>query len=450
MPDALEAATHLIQELCGGEASEVVSAGAAPHWQRSATLHFARLESLGGVAVPQDEAVDSLSRLGFEVEKRTAEMVQVAVPSWRNDIAAPIHLDQAATLPVERARKAAEGCAEVEPEADLVEEVLRLRGLDTIPPVSMPRAEPVPVPTLTPRQVRAAVARRTLAAAGLLECVTFSFMDGRVAAAFGGDDPALRVLNPIASDLDQMRPTPVATLALAAGRNAARGLPDAALFEVGPTFSSGSQETVAAGLFAGHTERHPLAPARPFAAMDAKAAASDVLEALGLPSDSLSVTTDAPAWYHPGRSGVIRQGPKLALATFGELHPSVLAALDLSGPAAAFEVFLDRIPEPKRRKRAAPDLPPFQPVRRDFAFLVPQDMPADIVLRAARGAERSLITSAALFDVYTGDKLPPGQKSVGVEVVLQPRERTLTDAEIEAAAAKIVAAVTKRTGGALR
>ncbi len=454
MPDAIEAATHLIQELCGGEASEVTSAGAAPHWQRSATLHFARLESLGGVAVPQDEAVDALSRLGFEVEKRTAEFVQVAVPSWRNDIAAPIHLDQAPSLSVERARKAAEGCAEVEPEADLVEEVLRLRGLDTIPPISLPSAAPVPPPTLTARQVRAAVARRTLAAAGLLECVTFSFMASPQAALFGGEDPALTVANPIASDLDQMRPTPVATLALAAGRNAARGLGDALLFEVGPAFFTGpagaGQHVVAAGLFGGHTPRHPLAPSRAYNAFDAKAAAMDVLAALGLPMESLSVTPDAPGWYHPGRSGVVRQGPKLVLATFGELHPSVLAALDLQGPAAAFEVFLDRIPEPKGRKRAAPELPPFQPLRRDFAFLVPETAPVEAVLRAARGAERSLITAASVFDVYQGETLPPGQKSVGVEVVLQPRERTLTDSEIEAAAAKVVAAVGKATGGILR
>ena len=184
--------------------------------------------------------------------------------------------------------------------------------------------------------------------------------------------------------------------------------------------------------------------------MDTKAATLAVLEALGVPGESLTVTTDAPAWYHPGRSGIVRQGPKLVLATFGELHPSVLTGLDLVGPAAAFEVFLDRISEPKRRKRAGPDLPSFQPVRRDFAFLVGADVPADTVLRAARGAERALIAGASLFDVYQGDHVPPGQKSVGVEVVLQPRERSLTDAEIEAAAAKIVEAVAKRAGGTLR
>ena len=450
LPQAVEAATRLILDLCGGEASEVVQAGAEPAWQRSAGLRFARLQTLGGVSVPPNEAVDALTRLGFTVQDRTDDAVRVAVPSWRNDIAAPIVLDQAPGLAPDRARAAAEGCAAVEPEADLVEEVLRLRGLDTIPPVSLPVPGAVPLPTLTPRQVRTAVARRTLAGAGLLECVTFSFMAHQQAALFAGDNAALRVLNPIASDLDQMRPSPVATLAQAAARNGARGLPDALLFEIGPSFDAEGQQVVAAGLLSGHTERHPLAPSRPYGAMDAKAAALDVLAALGLPMESLSVVADGPRWYHPGRSGVVRQGPKLVLATFGELHPAVLAALDLAGPAAGFEVFLDRIPEPKRRRRAAPDLPAFQPVRRDFAFVVPENVAVDAVLRAARGAERTLISSASVFDVYRGGTLPEGQKSVGVEVVLQPRERTLTDAEIEAAGSRVVAAVAKATGGVLR
>ena len=450
LPQAVEAATRLIQQLCGGEASNVVQAGGEPAWQRSATLRFARLQTLGGVAVPPDEAVDALVRLGFAVRERGPDAVRVDVPSWRNDVAAAIVLDQAPGLPPERARQAAEGCAAIEPEADLVEEVLRLRGLDRIPPVSLPGAAPVPPATLTARQVRTALARRTLAAAGLLECVTFSFMANAPAALFGGDAPSLRLLNPIASDLDRLRPSPVATLALAAARNAARGWPDALLFEVGPAFVPEGQQVVAGGVLAGHTPRHPQAPSRAYGAMDAKAAALQLLLALGLPADSLAVTPDAPGWYHPGRSGVIRQGPKLVLATFGELHPAVMKALDQPGPAAAFEVFLDRVPEPKRRKRAAPDLPQLQPVRRDFAFVVREDVPADAVLRAAKGADRALIAGASLFDVYRGDTVPAGHKSVGVEVVLQPRERTLADAEIEAAAARIVAAVAKATGGTLR
>ena len=413
-------------------------------------MAFARLATLGGADVPPDEAEAALNRLGFATTARTATHLTVAVPSWRNDVAAPIVLDPSPTLDPDRVAALAAACAIAEPEADLVEEVLRLRGLDTIPPVSLPSAAAVPQATLTPRQVRAALARRTLAAQGLLECVTFSFMDHTTAERFSGGDPALRLTNPIAADLDQMRPTPVATLAQAAARNQARGIPDNRLFEAGPAFTPGAQEVVAAGLLAGHTPRHPTEPARPFGALDAKAAVLAVLAALGLPMDSLSVTMDAPDWFHPGQSGVIRQGPKLVLATFGALHPAIASAMDLAGPAAAFEVFLDRIPEPKRRKRAAPDLPALQPVRRDFAFLIDASKPAEPLLRAVRGAERTLITEIRLFDVFQGGTVPAGQKSVGIEVVFQPRERTLTEPEIEAAAAKVVAAVTKATGATLR
>ncbi len=453
LPAALEAATRLILELCGGEASEVVGAGAEPAWQRSATLRFERLQTFGGANVPPGDATDILERLGFTVEERGQERIRVAVPSWRNDVAAPIVLDLHPRFITTESVPLIEAVAEAEPEADLVEEVLRIRGLDTVPAISMPRTAPVPPTTLTPRQTRAALARRLLAARGLLECVTFSFMDHREAALFGPAPEALRLLNPIASDLDQLRPTPVATLALAARRNAARGLPEAALFEIGPAFAEADQEQVAAGLRSGPPARrwdggHALD------ALDAKADALAVLTALGVTPESLSATRDAPGFYHPGRSGVLRQGPKLVLATFGELHPAVLATLDLPSPAVAFEVFLDRIPEPKRRRRAVPDLPALQPVRRDFAFVVGQDVPADAVLRAAKGAakgdQRQLIAGVQLFDVYEGPGIPDGQRSLAVEVAFQPRERALTDAEIEAASAKVVAAVAKATGAMLR
>jgi phenylalanyl-tRNA synthetase beta chain len=449
-PRAVEAATRMILELCGGEASDITEAGAEPAWQRTATLRFARLASFGGLDVPADEAVASLERLGFAPQSRDDAQVTVAVPSWRNDVAAGGALDMAPDLPAERVAQLTEAAALAEPECDLIEEVLRLRGLDAVPPVSMPSANPVPLPTLTPRQTRTAVARRVLASQGLAECVTFSFLPSAVAARFGGADASLRLLNPIASDLDQMRPTPVATLALAAARNAARGLPDVALFEVGPAFQPEGQQLVAAGVRAGATPRSWIAPSRTVDAMDAKADVLGVLVALGVPMDATSVTPNAPGFYHPGRSGVVQQGPKTVLARFGELHPAVLAALDLAGPACAFEVFLDAIPDPKRRRKAAPDLPPFQPVRRDFAFLVAADVPAEQILRAARGAERSLIASVGIFDVYAGERLPDGQKSIGLEVVVQPRDRTLTDVEIEAVCEKVVAAVTRATGAQLR
>ena len=449
-PAGLDAATAMIVELCGGAPSEIVSAGAEPHWQRTATLRFERLRTLGGADVPEDQAAALLERLGFSIRARNPRQITVDVPSWRNDIAAPIVLDQSPDLPPERAAAAAEGCAAAEPEADLVEEVLRLRGLDAIPPVSLPRLATVPGPAWSEAQGRTAVARRTLAGRGLAECMTFSFLSRTHAALFGDAPAGLTLMNPIASDLDQLRGTPLATLALAAARNAARGHGDVQLFEIGPAFAEAGQGLVAAGLRTGSTPRQWATASRPVHALDAKGDVLAALAALGLPADSLSVTTDAPAFYHPGRSGTVRQGPKLALATFGELHPAVTAALDLPAAAAGFELFLDRVPTPKRRRRAAPDLPDLQPVQRDFAFLVGADVPADQVLRAVRNADRTLIAEAAIFDVFTGDTLPPGTVSVGIEITLQAREHTLTDAEIGAVSDRVKAAVAKAVGGTLR
>ena len=450
LPAALDAATHMIVELCGGIPSKVAVAGAEPHWRRTATLRFDRLRTLGGADVDSGDAVSLLEGLGFGVRARNPAQVTVDVPSWRNDIAAPIVLDQAADLPAERAAAAAEGVRAVEGETDLVEEVLRLRGLDAIPPASLPPLAPVPDPAWSAEQNRAAAVRRTLAERGLVECVTFSFTSRARASLFGAAPDALTLLNPIASDLDQLRETPLATLADAAARNAARGHGDVQLFEIGPAFRPDGQGRVAAGLRAGSTPRQWSTAARPVHAMDGKGDLLAALQAAGLPMDSLSVTTDAPSFYHPGRSGVVRQGPKLALGTFGELHPAVVAALDLPGAVVAFELFLDLVPEPRRRRRAAPDLPAFQPVRRDFAFLVGVDVPADRVLRAVRGADRALIVDAAIFDVFTGDTLPPGTVSVAVEATLQPRERTLTDSELQAVSDRIKEAVAKATGGTLR
>jgi phenylalanyl-tRNA synthetase beta chain len=287
----------------------------------------------------------------------------------------------------------------------------------------------------------------------MAECVTFSFMPHDIAVLFGDAADALRLTNPIAADLDQLRPTPIATLALAAQRNAARGYPDVALFEVGPSFTLDAgerQNWIAAGLRAGATPRNWLSPSRPIDAMDAKGDLWAMMIAMGIPLDALVLTLDAPAFYHPGRSATVRQGPKTVLGNFGELHPRALKALDLIGPVVAFQLNLDAVAEPKRRRKAPPDLASFQPIRRDFAFLADSDVPADAVLRAARAAERNLIASVSLFDVYQGDRLPPGKKSMAIEVVFQPRERSLTDAEIDAITQKVVAAVTKATGATLR
>jgi phenylalanyl-tRNA synthetase beta chain len=451
MPHALEAATRMMLELCGGEASEVVAAGAPPAWQRTATMRFDRLASLGGLAVPADEAAGILDRLGFRATERDADSITVAVPSFRHDIAAAGGLEQDASLDPALAATAAEGRAMAEPEADLVEEVLRIKGLDLVPPVSMPPGAAVPPASLAPAQARRELARRTLAARGFAEAVSFAFMDSRIARLFGDAPELLRLENPIAADLDQMRPTPVAPLLLAAARNAARGIAETRLCEVGPGFSvSGQarQALIAASVWAGQPPRS-WEGARAPGVIDAKQDALAVLVACGVNQDGLVAAAEAPGWYHPGRSGSLRAG-RTVLATFGAVHPRILAALDLPGTALAMEVFLDAVPEPKRRKRAAPDLSPFQPVRRDFAFVVAADVAADAVLRAARGAERTLIEAVALFDVFQGPALGEGRKSLGVEVTFQPREQSLTDAEIEAASAKVVAAVVKATGAVLR
>ena len=453
MPAALEAATQMVIELCGGTASEPVSAGAEPAWRRTARLRFERLRTFGGADVPRDEAERILRSLGFNLAGADGESITVNVPSWRNDVAARGDLDQGPALHPERAAQAREGAAVIEPEVDLIEEVLRIWGIDRIAPASLPALSAVPEATLTPRQARAAVARRVLAGRGLAEAVTFSFADSRVAALFGEAPEALRLVNPIASDLDQLRATPLITLALAAVRNAARGFGDVGLFEVGPAFHEGvrgGQQVVAAGLRTGETPRSWLVPARGVTALDAKGDVWAALTALGLPLEALSVTADAPSFYHPGRSGIVRQGPKLTLARFGALHPEIIRALDLPAQAAGFEIFLDAIPEPKRRRKTAPVLSAFQPIRRDFAFIADTGTAAEDVLRAARGSVRDLVTGVTLFDVYDGERMEAGRKSLGIEVVFQPKDRSLTDAEIEEASAKVVAAVTKATGAVLR
>jgi len=453
LPGALDAATAMIMELCGGEPSTVSEAGTPPDWERTATLRLERLAGLGGLDLPMEEAVARLTRLGFVLQSVEGDALTVAVPPWRNDIAAAIHLDQDPGLDPARAATAVEGCAAVEAECDLVEEVLRLGGLDAVPAVSLPVASPVPAPSLDAKQGRAALARRVLAARGMQECVTYGFIEHRIAAMFGETPEALRLENPIASDLDQMRPTPLASLALAAARNAARGFADVALCELGGGYrdtTPAGQMAMAVGLRAGRTPANWAAPARELDALDAKGDAMALLEALGVPMAALMTTTDAPAHYHPGRSGVVRQGPKVVLAQFGQLHPRLCEALDLPRATVGFELFLDAIPEPKRRKKAAPELSAFQPVRRDFAFLVDAAVPAEKLLRAAAGAERALISDVVLFDRYAGPNLPEGKVSLAIEVTLQPRDKTLTDAEIEAVCAKVVAAVAKATGAALR
>jgi phenylalanyl-tRNA synthetase beta chain len=296
--------------------------------------------------------------------------------------------------------------------------------------------------------------RRTLAERGLTEAVTFSFIAAREAERFGGVKPELRLVNPISADLDVMRPSLLPGLVTAARRNADRGLPDASLFEVGPLYHDDTLEgqvLVAAGVRAGHTgPKHWRAPPREVDLYDVKADALAALAAMGAPTENVQVTAEPPPWYHPGRAGTVRLGPRV-LGAFGELHPAALEALDAQPPIAAFEVFLDAVPEP----RAARIKPPlrllvFQPIERDFAFVVDRELPAESLLRAARGVDRKLVSEIRLFDVYEGAGLPEGKKSLALTVVLQPQERTLTDAEIEGFSRRLIAQVEKATGGALR
>lgn len=427
--DGMEIATRLVMEICGGEASELVIAGAEPKWQRDVTLRPERIETHGGVKIDNKEIVKILSSLGFE-SKEAKGGLSVAVPSWRPDIVG---------------------------EACLVEEVVRIHGYDNIPAVSLMRDASLPSPALNASQRRRSRARRLLAGRGLVEAVTYSFLSAKEASHFGGGSEALKLINPISADLDNMRPSLLPNLIAAAGRNAARGTTEARLFEVGPYFwgaGPDEQGMAATGIRVGASgARHWAEAPRPVDVFDAKADALAVLSELGIPVDKIDVAPQAPAWYHPGHSGVMRLGPKMVLGHFGDIHPGVLQAMNVKGPVTGFEIFFDALPEPKEKKskaRAHLDLPQFQAVARDFAFVVDSGVTAAQLLAAARSADKKLIAGVSLFDVFEGGDLEDGKKSLGVNVVLQPLDKTLTDAEIDAVGEKVVENVTKATGGVLR
>jgi phenylalanyl-tRNA synthetase beta chain len=425
--DGLEIATRLVLDLCGGEASEIVTAGDVPDWRRRYVLRAERPATLGGLPVPQEESTVILTGLGCAVDGLPGGDLAVEPPSWRGDIVG---------------------------EADLVEEVLRLKGYDRIPAVPLEREGALSRSALSPTQRRAELVRRSLAMRGLTEAVTFSFISTQEAAMFGGAKPELRLVNPISADLDAMRPSLLPGLIAAARRNADRGFPDAALFELGPLYrddTPGGQVLAAAGVRTAHTgPKNWRKPAREVDLYDVKADALAALAAMGAPAENTQVSGDPPSWYHPGRAGILRLGPKV-LGAFGELHPAVLEVLDARPPIAGFEVFLDAVPE-ARAARAKPSLKlsVFQPIERDFAFVVDHQLPAETLLRAARSVDRKLVADIRLFDVYQGTGLPEGKKSLAITVVLQPEERTLTDAEIEGFSKRLIAQVEKATGGALR
>ena len=433
MLPGLEFATQMVLELCGGTPSENIVAGSAHADERVIDFPLSEVKRLAGLTVALPELRRVLERLGFFAAGQ-GERLKVAVPSWRPD---------------------------VHGKADVVEEVVCILGVDRVPSTPFERGDTPRQPVLTPIQLRTRKAKRALAARNLVEAVTWSFVDKKQAELFGGGKPELALANPIAADLSDMRPSLIPGLIAAGQKNADRGFPDAGLFEVGQIFRGdqpSDQFTAAAGVRRALAKpsgigRHWSAKNGEVDAFDAKADALAALTAAGAPPQALQVVPGGPAWFHPGRCGTIQIGPQNILGHFGELHPSALEALDAEGPLVAFETILEKIPEPKAkatRAKAALDLSAFQPVERDFAFVVERDVKAADLVRAAAGVDRKLITGVTLFDVYEGTGIAPGKKSIAIAVTIQPRERTMTDAEIEALAAKIVAEVGKRTGGVLR
>jgi len=419
----LQLATAMAIELVGGEPSQIVRAGTPPDLCKIVAYDPARCEGLAGVAVPEDRQAEILQRLGFVVARDTPW--RIAVPSWRRD---------------------------VDGAADIVEEVIRIEGMQAVPSTPLPRAPGVARPTATPEQMIERKARRAAAARGLNEAVTWSFIGEAEAELFGGS--AWLLANPISEEMKAMRPSLLPGLLAATARNAARGLDDVALFEIGRRyFEDGERPTLGLVLAGARGRRHwRTGKSAGVDAFDAKAEALAILAGAGAPIDNLQVLGDASGVYHPGQSGRLCLGPKTVLAEFGALHPRIAAAFDLDGPVVAAEIFLDAIPGKRGQighRRAAYAPPALQGVTRDFAFLVPADLPADQLLRAVRGADKAAITSVSLFDLFTGQGVPEGRKSLAIEVALQPGERSFTEEELKAISDRIVAAAAK-LGATLR
>ncbi|MDP9592027.1 UNVERIFIED_ORG: phenylalanyl-tRNA synthetase beta chain [Shinella zoogloeoides] len=437
MVPGLERATELVLELCGGVPAKADVVGYQGYTPKVVDFPFSEVKRLTGLDVSEAESANILTRLGFTVTG-SGERVSVAVPSWRPD---------------------------VDGKADLVEEVMRIHGVDNIKPAPLESHAAVNGRILTTLQIRTRLAKRALAARGMLEAVTWSFIPKAHAELFGGGASSLALSNPIASDMSDMRPSLLPGLLAAAQRNADKGYGDVALFEVSGTYENDrpeGQRRVAGGVRRGTASlagsgrlwsNAAKGGGKPVDVYDAKADALAVIEACGLPMGNVQIEPGAPAWYHPGRSGTIKMGPKIVLGYFGEFHPKTLGALDVSGALCGFEIFIDAMPEPKKkatRTKPALDLSPFQAVKRDFAFVVDKTVEAGAIVRAATGADRKLISAVNVFDVFEGASLGEGKKSVAIEVVIQPVDKTLTDEDFEALTARIVGNVLKTTGGTLR
>ncbi|MEJ6746540.1 MAG: phenylalanine--tRNA ligase subunit beta [Yoonia sp.] len=422
-PDGLEHAVRMIVDHAGGEASNLIVAGKVPDVSRAYKLDAKRVISLVGMDISESTQRQTLTALGFRLQGDMAH-----VPSWRPD---------------------------VQGEADLVEEVARIASLTKLVGKPLPRMAGVARPVLTPLQLRQQAAKRTAAALGYNECVTYSFIDRDAAALFGGGDDATMLQNPISADMSHMRPSLLPGLLRAAARNQARGFADMGLFEVGHAFHGGEpgeQYVQVAGILIGRTGLKDVhGEARAVDIYDAKADAEAVLSAIGAPA-KVQIMRGADAWWHPGRHGKICLGPKKVLGVFGELHPKVLREMDIKGPAVAFVLYPEDVPLPKKKSTARPALQAtdLQAVDRDFAFVVDADVEALTLVNAASGADKALITNVRVFDEFIDGSLGEGKKSLAITVRLQPTVATLKDADIEAVAAKIVEKVTKATGGVLR
>ncbi|NKN37495.1 phenylalanine--tRNA ligase subunit beta [Agrobacterium sp. a22-2] len=437
MMPGLERTTELVLEMCGGTAAEAKVVGYEGFEPKIVDFPFSEVKRLTGLTVSDEESRQILTGLGFGVSG-DGDRVSVSVPSWRPD---------------------------VDGKADLVEEVMRIHGVDHIKPEPLPAMGTVNGKILTTLQIRTRSAKRALASRGMLEAVTWSFISEPHAKLFGGGKPELKLANPIAADMSDMRPSLLPGLLTAAQRNADRGFGDVAIFEVSGTYESDrpeGQRRVAGGIRRGTASisgagrmwsNAAKGGGKPVDVYDAKADALAVLEACGLPMANVQIEQGGPAWYHPGRSGTIKMGPKTVLGTFGEFHPKTLETLDISGVLCGFEIYLDAMQEPKKkatRTKPALELSPFQMVKRDFAFVVDKTVEAGAIIKAATTADRKLVTGVNVFDIFEGPSVGEGKKSVAIEVLIQPADKTLTDEDFDALTKKIVGNVEKSTGGSLR
>jgi len=432
MVPGLEMATRMVLELCGGSPSDNVVVGNAFGDERVIDFPLAEVKRLAGIEVPLAEARRILTHLGFMMAG-SGQVVKIAVPSWRSD---------------------------VHGKADIVEEIVRMVGVDKVPMTPFERGSAPRKPVLTPIQLRTRRAKRALAARGMVEAVTWSFISKPAADLFGGGKAEIALANPIASDLSHMRPSLLPGLIAVAQANADRGLSDTAIFEVGQLFKGDRPEDqfiAASGVRHGFASSKGLgrnwAGSQAASVFDAKADALAVLAAAGAPMAALQIVSSGPGWMHPGRSGTIQMGPQNVLGHFGEIHPRTLEALRADGPLLAFEVILDRIPAAKQkatRAKPALELSAFQPVSRDYAFIVDRAVKAFDIVRAAQGVDKKLITDVSVFDLYEGKGIEDGKKSIAIAVTMQPRDKTMTDEEIDAVGARITAEVAKKTGGSLR